>query len=221
VWQPEWNAQLQKQAMSRNDVMSLAAIVEKEARRPEERPVIAAVYLNRLKTGMRLQADPTVQYALGQHVSRVLYKHLAIDSPYNTYRYAGLPPGPIASPGKPAIVAALYPANVPYRFFVAFPDGHHEFTTNFAQHSVAVRSARREWDSVAALRRDTITATMPVTILPTTTATTLATPTPTTRVAGAAKSAPAAAAPTAAAPKSTATVRKKAVKPPVRRKRAA
>jgi hypothetical protein len=200
--------------------MSLAAIVEKEARRPEERPVIAAVYLNRLKTGMRLQADPTVQYALGQHVSRVLYKHLAIDSPYNTYRYAGLPPGPIASPGKPAIVAALYPANVPYRFFVAFPDGHHEFTTNFAQHSVAVRSARREWDSVAALRRDTITA-MPVTILPTTTATTLSTPTPTTRVAGAAKGAPAAAAPTAAAPKSTATVRKKAIKPPVRRKRAA
>lgn len=166
VWQPEWDQQLQKQAMSRNDVMALAAIVEKEARRPEERPVIAAVYLNRLKTGMRLQADPTVQYALGQHVSRVLYKHLEVDSPYNTYRYAGLPPGPIASPGKPAIVAALYPANVPYKFFVAYPDGHHEFTTSFAEHSVAVKGARHEWDSLAAARRDTMHTMVPATVLP-------------------------------------------------------
>jgi UPF0755 protein len=166
VWRPEWDQQLQKQAMTRNDVMALAAIVEKEARRPEERPVIAAVYLNRLKTGMRLQADPTVQYALGQHVSRVLYKHLEVDSPYNTYRYAGLPPGPIASPGKPAIVAALYPASVPYKFFVAFPDGHHEFTTSFAEHSVAVKSARREWDSLAAARRDTVHTMVPATVLP-------------------------------------------------------
>jgi UPF0755 protein len=166
VWQPEWDQQLQKQAMSRNDVMALAAIVEKEARRPEERPVIAAVYLNRLRTGMRLQADPTVQYALGQHVSRVLYKHLEVDSPYNTYRYAGLPPGPIASPGKPAIVAALYPASVPYKFFVAYPDGHHEFTTSFAEHSVAVKSARHEWDSLAAARRDTVHTMVPATVLP-------------------------------------------------------
>lgn len=166
VWQPEWNQQLQRQAMSRNDVMALAAIVEKEARRPEERPVIAAVYLNRLKIGMRLQADPTVQYALGQHVARVLYKHLEVDSPYNTYRYAGLPPGPIASPGRPAIVASLFPANVPYRFFVAFPDGHHEFTTSFTRHGDAVKRARREWDSVAVLRRDTLRTTVPASVLP-------------------------------------------------------
>jgi UPF0755 protein len=208
VWQPEWNQQLQKQAMSRNDVMSLAAIVEKEARRAEERPVIAAVYLNRLKTGMRLQADPTVQYALGQHVSRVLYKHLEVDSPYNTYRYAGLPPGPIASPGKPAIVAALYPANVPYRYFVAFPDGHHEFTTSFAQHSLAVKRARREWDSVAVLHRDTMKTTVPATVLP-----------------GAVAAAPKSSAPKVAVAttrKTVAPVKKKgAAKPPVRRKRAA
>lgn len=165
VWKPEWNQQLQKQAMSRNDVMALAAIVEKEARLPEERPVIAAVYLNRLKVGMLLQADPTVQYAHGRHLSRVLYRDLEIDSPYNTYRYKGLPPGPIASPGRPAIVAALFPANVPYRFFVAHPDGHHEFTNSFREHSVAVRAARRGWDSVAALRRDT-PRTMPATVLP-------------------------------------------------------
>jgi UPF0755 protein len=156
VWQPEWNERVQALAMSRNDVMALASIVEKEARLPEERPVIAAVYLNRLKAGMLLQADPTVQYALGKHVARVFYKDLEVESPYNTYKHAGLPPGPIASPGKPSILAALNPANVPYTYFVAHPDGHHEFTTSFAAHNVAVRGARREWDSVAALRRDTM-----------------------------------------------------------------
>ena len=154
VWQPEWDAQLQKLAMSRNDAMALAAIVEKEAKRPEERPVIAAVYLNRLKSGMLLQADPTVQYAIGHHVARVYYRDLMIDSPYNTYRYKGLPPGPIASPGKPSIVAALFPAAVPYKFFVAHPDGHHEFTADFRAHETAVKAARREWDSVAAQRKD-------------------------------------------------------------------
>jgi len=166
VWQPQWDAQLEKRAMSRNDVMALASIVEKEAKLPEERPVIAAVYLNRLKAGMLLQADPTVQYAIGHHVSRVLFKDLAIDSPYNTYRYKGLPPGPIASPGKPSIVAALNPASVPYLFFVAYPDGHHEFTSNFSAHSVAVRHARRAWDSVTAVRRDTTRGT-PANLLPT------------------------------------------------------
>lgn len=165
VWQPEWDSTLQVRAMSRNDIMSLAAIVEKEARRPEERPVIAAVYLNRLKAGIKLQADPTVQYAIGHHVARVYYKDLEINSPYNTYRHKGLPPGPIASPGKPSIVAALNPANVPYRYFVAHPDGHHEFTTDFAAHSLAVKRARREWDSVAVEKRDTL-RTPPANVLP-------------------------------------------------------
>lgn len=156
VWQPEWDAQLAKRAMSRNDAMALASIVEKEAKLPEERPVIAAVYLNRLKAGMLLQADPTVQYAIGHHVTRVFYKDLTIDSPYNTYRYKGLPPGPIASPGKPAMVAAVFPASVPYLFFVAYPDGHHEFTRSFPAHSIAVKAARRAWDSAAVARRDTL-----------------------------------------------------------------
>lgn len=212
VWQPEWDQQLQKQAMSRNDVMALAAIVEKEARRPEERPVIAAVYLNRLRTGMRLQADPTVQYALGQHVTRVLYKHLEIDSPYNTYRYTGLPPGPIASPGRPAIVAALYPANVPYKFFVAYPDGHHEFTTSFAEHSVAVRSARREWDSLATARRDTVHTMVPATVLPAAVAAAPVTTKPAKPAAATAKP--------AATKLATAKTRKTPVKAPARRKRA-
>ena len=92
---------------------------------------------------MLLQADPTVQYALGKHVARVMYKDLEIESPYNTYRHVGLPPGPIASPGRPSIVAALNPANVPYTYFVAYPDGHHEFTTDFANTAGGAQRAPR------------------------------------------------------------------------------
>lgn len=148
VWQPEWADRLQSLAMSRHDVLTLASIVEKEARLAPERPVIAAVYLNRLRVGMRLQADPTVQYALGTHVARLLYKDLDVESPYNTYKYKGLPPGPIASPGRASIVAALNPAAVPYRFFVAHPDGHHEFHVDYASHERAVAAVRREREAV-------------------------------------------------------------------------
>ena len=129
-------------ALRRHDVVTLASIVEREAVRPEERPVIAAVYYNRLRKGMRLESDPTVQYALGHHTSRVLYRDLEIDSPYNTYRRAGLPPGPIGSPGLPSLAAAVRPARVPYLFFVAEPDGHHEFRATFVEHVRAVREAR-------------------------------------------------------------------------------
>lgn len=148
VWQPEWSLRLDTIGLSRHDVVTLASIVEKEARLPEERAVIAAVYMNRLRDHMLLQADPTVQYALGEHQNRVLYKHLEIESQYNTYKHPGLPPGPIASPGRASIIAALYPANVPYKYFVALPDGHHEFRTDFASHETAVRIARRAWDSI-------------------------------------------------------------------------
>jgi UPF0755 protein len=153
VWKPEWTARLDTLHMTRNDIMALASIVEKEARLPQERPVIAAVYLNRLRHGVLLQADPTVQYALGKHVARVYYKDLEVESPYNTYKHKGLPPGPIASPGRPSIEAALYPANVPYEFFVAFPDGHHEFRRDLAGHEQAKAEARKAWDSVDAVRR--------------------------------------------------------------------
>lgn len=145
VWTPQWTARLDSIGLNRNDLMTLASIVEEEAKLPAERPVIAAVYMNRLRNGMLLQADPTVQYALPQHQTRLLYKHLRVKSPYNTYMNKGLPPGPIASPGKASIVAALYPAQVPYRFFVAFPDGHHEFRTTQAQHDAIVREARKAW----------------------------------------------------------------------------
>ena len=143
VWKPEWDDTLAAMAISRNDAMTMASIVEKEARKSEERPIISAVYWNRLKKGMRLQADPTVQYAMGEHTTRVMFKDLEIDSPYNTYRIDGLPPGPIASPGEASIAAALSPANVPFLYFVAHPDGHHEFRTSFAEHQKAIADVRR------------------------------------------------------------------------------
>jgi len=149
-WKPEWIRRLDTVAMSRHDIVTLASIVEREARRDEERPIIAAVYASRLKKGMLLQADPTVQYALPQYQKRLLYKHLAIESPYNTYKYKGLPPGPIGAPGAASLQAALYPAAVPYLYFVAFPDGHHEFRVNAEQHMVAVRQSRRAWDALKA-----------------------------------------------------------------------
>jgi UPF0755 protein len=128
----------------------MASIVEKEARKPEERPIISAVYWNRVKKHMPLQADPTVQYALASHTDRVLYKDLETDSPYNTYRNAGLPPGPIASPGAASIAAALAPADVPYLYFVAHPDGHHEFRTTFAEHERAIAEVKRAARQAAA-----------------------------------------------------------------------
>ena len=147
-WKPEWTARLDTLTVSRHDLLTLASIVEREAKRPEERAVIAAVYWNRLKKGMLLQADPTVQYALPQYQKRLLTKHLTVKSPYNTYRYRGLPPGPIASPGEASVRATLYPADVPFLYFVAHPDGHHEFRVKLADHEAAVRVARRAWAAV-------------------------------------------------------------------------
>ncbi len=144
AWQSGWNSRLQALAISRHDAITMASIVEKEARVPEERAIIAAVYWNRVRKNMRLQADPTVQYVMPNHVDRVLFKDLEIDSKYNTYKYAGLPPGPIASPGEASIIAALNPANVPYLYFVARPDGRHEFRTTFVEHTRAIAEIRRQ-----------------------------------------------------------------------------
>jgi UPF0755 protein len=141
-WRPDWDSSAADLKINRNDLVTMASIVEREARLPEERPVIAAVYYNRLKKGMLLQADPTVQCALGHHVGRVLYKDLTIDSPYNTYVHKGLPPGPVASPGVASLIAAANPANVPYLYFVATRDGHHEFRMTLEQHTNAVREIR-------------------------------------------------------------------------------
>jgi UPF0755 protein len=142
-WKPEWDAKASNLQINRNDLVTMASIVEREARLPEERPVIAAVYYNRLRKGMLLQADPTVQYALGHHVGRVLYKDLTVASPYNTYVHKGLPPGPVASPGVASLDAAANPASVPYLYFVASRDGHHEFRMTLDEHTSAIREVRR------------------------------------------------------------------------------
>ena len=136
-----------------HQLLTLASIIEREAVDRSEMPLISAVFWNRLRRDMPLQADPTVQYALGRHVERVLYRDLAVDSRYNTYRYPGLPPGPVASPGAASLEAAVFPADVPYLYFVAHPDGHHEFRRTFREHAEAIRrvkeAARRSADSTA------------------------------------------------------------------------
>ncbi|MGE5815593.1 MAG: endolytic transglycosylase MltG [Acidobacteriota bacterium] len=124
--------------MNVHQAMTLASIVEKETGKAEERPLVAAVYANRLKIGMGLQCDPTVIYALqrtGRETKNLTREDLQYDSPYNTYRYAGLPPGPIASPGKASIDAALQPASVPYLYFVSRNDGSHAFATTLEEHN--------------------------------------------------------------------------------------
>ena len=145
VWTPERRARADSLGLSEREVVTLASIIEKEARQREEMPTISAVYHNRLKRGQRLEADPTVQYALGEHQQRLLYAHIdsVADNPYNTYRHAGLPPGPIGSPSSMGIDAALNPADVNYLFFVARPDGSHVFTRTFAEHTRARAEVRR------------------------------------------------------------------------------
>jgi UPF0755 protein len=119
-------------------IITLASIVEKEAKVPSERKIIAAVYYNRLKKGMKLQADPTTVYGTKAWVTKVTREDLKRRSPYNTYLHKGLPPGPIANPGEGAILAALYPDHVDYLFFVAQGDGSHYFSKDFNAHEKAI-----------------------------------------------------------------------------------
>jgi UPF0755 protein len=132
-------ARAQGAGLSQHEVLTLASLIEKEAQLEAERPLIAAVYLNRLQRGMRLQCDPTVIYALGEHFDGNLRKaDLDLDSPYNTYRYTGLPPGPIANPGRRSIDAAVAPAPVDYLYFVATGNGKHHFSRTLIEHNQAV-----------------------------------------------------------------------------------
>jgi UPF0755 protein len=145
-WRPEWNARLDSLKMDRVALVTLASIVEGEARADAERETIAGVYRNRLRIGMGLQADPTVQYAIslktGKRKSRLFEKDYQIKSPYNTYRIRGLPPGPVNSPGRRSIEAALHPADIKYLYFVAGPDGRHIFSRTYGEHLRAVRKVR-------------------------------------------------------------------------------
>jgi UPF0755 protein len=120
------------------DIVTLASLIEKETAAPEERPIVSAVYRNRLKIGMPLQCDPTVIYALmkaRRWNGNLTRADLGLNSPYNTYRFAGLPPGPIASPGKASLEAAVRPADVPYLYFVSRNDGTHVFASTLAEHN--------------------------------------------------------------------------------------
>ncbi len=124
------------------DTVTLASLVEREAEVDGDRPLIAAVYANRLRLGMRLQCDATVQYALPEHKARLFFADLRVESPYNTYRHAGLPPTPIANPGLPSLEAALHPAPVNYLYYVAGPGGRHVFSATLAAHDAAVARQR-------------------------------------------------------------------------------
>ena len=125
--------------LSETALLTLASIVEAETPVAAEKPVVASVYLNRLKHNIRLQADPTVQYALGGTARRLFYKDLATDSPYNTYRHNGLPPGPICNPGSASILAVLNPADTKYLYFVATGKGGHNFAESIAEQTENIK----------------------------------------------------------------------------------
>lgn len=125
--------------LSMHQVMTLASVIEKETAMPDERTLISGVFHNRLRKKIPLQSDPTVIYALNEFDGNLRKRDLSIDSPYNTYLVRGLPPGPIANPGRAAIQAALYPEATNYLYFVSRNDGSHEFSTTLAQHNRAVR----------------------------------------------------------------------------------
>jgi UPF0755 protein len=146
------SAELRQQAAARGlsvrQLVTLASLVEKETARAEERPLVAAVYANRLKIGMGLQCDPTVIYALeraGRFTGNLTRADLQFDSPYNTYRYAGLPPGPIAAPGRASLEAAASPADVPYLYFVSRNDGSHAFAATLDEHNRNVERWQRQY----------------------------------------------------------------------------
>jgi UPF0755 protein len=143
VIQGEFKEKLEKQSLPLYGIVTLASVIEKEAVIDEEKSLISGVFHNRLAKGMRLQSDPTVKYVLPKSRKNLYYKDLEIDSPYNTYLYEGLPQGPICSPGKASLEAALAPASTDYLYFVSKNDGTHYFSPTFKEHLAAKRRYRR------------------------------------------------------------------------------
>jgi UPF0755 protein len=142
VYDDRMRARTAAEGLTTRQVVTIASLVEKETGKADERPIVSAVYRNRLKIGMAMQADPTVVYALEKahrYNGNIRREDLALESPYNTYKYPGLPPGPIASPGKASLEAALFPAGVPYLYFVSRNDGSHVFAQTLAQHNANVQ----------------------------------------------------------------------------------
>ena len=141
-WNSSRRAKAKAQGLTPHEVMTLASIVDEETAKDDEKPMVTRLYLNRLKRGMLLQADPTVKFALGEfELRRILYAHLQTDSPYNTYKYAGLPPGPIRIPSMAAIESVLNPAKHTYIYMCAKEafSGYHNFATTFTQHNTNAR----------------------------------------------------------------------------------
>ncbi|MEA3485466.1 MAG: endolytic transglycosylase MltG, partial [Candidatus Aerophobetes bacterium] len=132
-----------KNGLSLKKVVTLASIVEKEARVSSEKPIIAGVFYNRLRKGMKLRADPTIKYALGDFRSKLTHRELKTPSIYNTYLHYGLPPSPICNPGKDSIYAVVHPAKVDYLYFVARGDGSHKFSKTYGEHLRAVSRYRK------------------------------------------------------------------------------
>lgn len=141
LWESRLAGPARAVGLSRSEVVTLASIVEREAATAAERPIISSVFHNRLKRGMRLQSCATVLYALGRYKPRLYERDLQVDSPYNTYRHAGLPPGPIANPGAASLIAAVNPVDEGYLYFVARGDGTHTFSRTYAEHLRAKRAA--------------------------------------------------------------------------------
>ena len=142
AWRPEWDRRLDTLGLSRDELVTVASIVEGEGGVAGEAPQVASVYYNRLARGMRLQADPTVVFGL-QRRRRLYHKHYQHDSPYNTYRINGLPPTPIGNPSVASLEAALYPAETEYLYFVASSGGRHVFTRSYGEHVDTILSLRR------------------------------------------------------------------------------
>lgn len=152
-WTPERTAKAERLGLDRMEVSILASIVSGETLRQDEYPEIAGVYLNRLRRGMKLQADPTVAFCYDYTLDRILKKHLRVDSPYNTYRHAGLPPAPINVPPKACIDAVLNPDTHGYIYFCASPDfdGSHRFAVTYGEH---MRNAREFQRALSARQRE-------------------------------------------------------------------
>ncbi len=144
-WTPERKEAARKQGLTEQEVSTLASIVSGETLYVPEQPTIAGVYLNRLRTGMKLQADPTIAYCFDYEPRRILKKHLEVDSPYNTYKHLGLPPGPIACPPKSCLEAVLHPQSSNYIFFCADPsfNGSHRFAATYTEHLANARAFQK------------------------------------------------------------------------------
>jgi UPF0755 protein len=142
-WRPEWDERVQLFGRSKHEIVTLASIVEKESGNVDEQPKIASVFHNRLRIGMRLQADPTVIYGIQNFNGNITKEDLQMPTPYNTYVIPGLPPGPIANPGLSALTATLFPEQTNYLYFVGNGKGRHIFSENLYDHNNAVNEFQR------------------------------------------------------------------------------